>query len=346
MDPAQQSKKKVPYKRRMTEKRRNQNRAAQKTYREKRKERLEQLERQITALQNNDRDRRPDGTGADNVPETTSGDVIEDLSDIDLEFLEDDQSVPAPESSFADLKHLLRGDDAPDLDELVQFALEERPDLSKILIAGLRLLKIEKETTMTIDKKRRPVTWATGNWSTLTSNNPPSVIYPLPDPSIDGIFLSRQSQIEVVFYNCMKIGLSIEELMKPNCQSPWYSPTALMPSSALTLERVPPDLIPTPAQIRYPHHPFIDTIPFPWFRERAITLASMDPPAYNRSELKKDILRGGLIVWRSRGKEEGLPWDRRSWEVQHWFWEKWSWLIEEQGRVEQQSKWWQSMRGK
>jgi hypothetical protein len=308
---------------------------------EKRKERLEQLERQVTAPQNTDANGTPDDVAPSSVP----GHVIDDLSDIDLELQERTPSVSAPDSSFSDLKHLLKGDDAPDLDELVKFALEEKPDLTKILIAGLRLLKIEKETTMTLQNKRRPVAWASGNWSRLTSNNPPSAIYPLPDPSIDGVFLSRQSQIEVVFYNCMKIGVSIEELMKPTCQSPWYSSTSMMPSCALTLDRVPPDLFPTPAQIRYPHHPFIDTIPFPWFRERAVTLASMNPPAYNRSELKKDILRGGLIVWRSRGKEEGLPWDRRNWEVQPWFWEKWSWLIEEQGRVEQQSNWWRSMRG-
>lgn len=306
---------------------------------EKRKERLEQLERQTTALQNNDRGARPDGSGASNMHDERPEHVIEDLSGIDLESPEDHPSAPASDSSFSDLKHLLKGDDAPDLDELVEFALEDKPDMTKILIAGLRLLKIEKETAMTLEKKRRPVSWATGNWSTLTSNNPPSAIYPLPDPSMDGIFLSRQSQIEVVFYNCMKIGLSIEELMKPTCQSPWYSPMSAMPSSVLMLERIPPDLIPTPAQIRFPHHPFIDTIPFPWFRERAITLGSMDPPAYNRSELKKDVLRGGFVVWRSRGKEEGLPWDRRSWEVRPWFWEKWSWLIEEQGRLEQQSKW-------
>ncbi|KAF2449533.1 hypothetical protein P171DRAFT_440036 [Karstenula rhodostoma CBS 690.94] len=345
MELTQQSKKKAPYKRRMTEKRRDQNRAAQKTYREKRKERLEQLELQTTALGNNNRDGRPGGSGPSSMPDIQSGYVIEDSSDINLELPGDNPSVPAPDSSFSDLKHLLKGDDAPDLDELVEFALQEKPDLTKILIAGLRLLKIEKETTMTIEKKRRPVAWATGNWSTLTSNNPPSAIYPLPDPAMNGIFLSRQSQIEVVFYNCMKIGLSIEELMKPTCQSPWYSPISTMPFSALELGRIPPDLIPTPAQIRYPHHPFMDAIPFPWFRERAITLASMDPPAYNLSELKKDVLRGGLVVWRSRGKEEGLPWDRRNWEVQPWFWEKWSWLIEEQGRVEQQSKWWRSMRG-
>jgi hypothetical protein len=308
---------------------------------EKRKERVEQLERQVTALQNTD----GNGTSGDSAASSVPEHIIEDLNDIDLDLYEETLSGPALDSSFSDLKHLLKGDEAPDLDELVEFALEEKPDLTKILIAGLRLLKIEKETTMTLEKKRRPVAWATGNWSTLTSNSPPSAIYPLPDPSMDGVFLSRQSQIEVVFYNCMKIGLSIEELMKPTCQSPWYSSTSPIPSCALTLDRVPPDLFPTPAQIRYPHHPFIDTIPFPWFRERAITLGSMDPPAYNRSELKKDILSGGLIVWRSRGKEEGLPWDRRNWEVQPWFWGKWSWLIEEQGRVEQQSKWWRSMRG-
>lgn len=271
-----------------------------------------------------------------------SDSTVPDLNDVDIDSSDE---TPPQDSSFSDLKHLLQNDDAPDLDDLVEFALQEKPDLNKILIAGLRALKQEKETTLMVEKKRRPVAWATGAWLTLTSNNPPNPIYPLPNPSKDGIFFSRQSQVEVVFHNCMKIGLSIEELMTASCQSPWYSPVAMNPSSVLILERIPPDLYPTPAQIRLPHHPFIDTIPFPWFRERAIILASMDPPAYSRIELKKDILRGGLIVWRSRGKEEGLPWDRRNWEVQPWFWEKWSWLIEEQGRVEQQSRWWRAMRG-
>lgn len=312
---------------------------------EKRKERLEQLERQVSALHQNDSDTiLPQGV-KDNAPGFPSGRIIQDLNDIGFDSCDEAPPLHAGDSSFTDLKHLLKDDDAPDLDELVEFALQEKPDLNKILIAGLRMLKLEKETTVTLEIKRRPVSWATGNWQILTNNNPPATIYPLPNPSTDGIFLSRQSQIEVVFYNSMKIGLPIEELMSPTCQSPWYAPFSPIPSSAITLERVPPDLIPTPAQLRYPHHPFIDTIPFPWFRERAITLASMDPPAYDRSELKRDILRGGLIVWRSRGKEEGLPWDRRNWEVQPWFWEKWSWLIEEQGRVEQQSRWWRAMRG-
>lgn len=308
---------------------------------------MEELEREVTALHQQDNRRSQAKSVLNKNSKSPSGAIIEDISAIDLASYDEVPPVPlsADDTSFSDLKRLLEGDDAPDLDQLVEFALQEKPDMKKILIAGLRVLKAEKETALTLERRRRPVSWATGGWQTLTSNNAPGAIYPPPNPSIDGIFMSRQSQVEVVFYNCMKIGVSIEELMKKDCQSPWYSQWSVAGQSAMTLERVPPDLIPTPAQMRYPHHPFIDTIPFPWFRERALILASMDPPAYNRQELKRDILRGGMVVWRSRRKEEGLPWDRRSWEVQPWFWEKWSWLIEEQGRVEQQSRWWRSMRG-
>ena len=314
---------------------------------EKRKERLKELEREVTALHQQDGARSRAESTINTSSGLSRGSISDDANTIDLPSSDESPTVPlaAADTSFSDLKHLLEGDDAPDLNELVSFALKEKPDIKKILIAGLRTLKLEKETSFALEQRRRPVSWATGSWQTLTSNNPPGVIYPLPNPSIDGIFMSRQSQIEVVFYNCMKIGLSIEDLMKKDCQSPWYAQWSMVGQSAITLECVPPDLIPTPAQMRYPHHPFIDTIPFPWFRERALILASMDPPAYNRHELKRDILRGGMVVWRSRGKEEGLPWDRRSWEVQQWFWNKWSWLVEEQGRVEQQSRWWRSMRG-
>ncbi|KAF2678299.1 hypothetical protein K458DRAFT_423242 [Lentithecium fluviatile CBS 122367] len=51
MDASQPLNKKTPYKRRMTHKRRDQNRAAQKVYRAKWKQRLELLERQVDALQ-------------------------------------------------------------------------------------------------------------------------------------------------------------------------------------------------------------------------------------------------------------------------------------------------------
>jgi hypothetical protein len=47
---------------------------------EKRKERLEQLERQVTAPQNTDANGTPDDVAPSSVP----GHVIDDLSDIDL----------------------------------------------------------------------------------------------------------------------------------------------------------------------------------------------------------------------------------------------------------------------
>ena len=131
---------------------------------EKPKERLEQLERQVTTLQDNGGDFERFGNGVNNVPGVTLGNIVEDLSDNNFGILEDDQPVNVPDTSFTDLKHLLKGDDAPDLDELVQFALDEKPDLTKILVAGLRLLKMEKETTMTLERTRRPVSWASGAW--------------------------------------------------------------------------------------------------------------------------------------------------------------------------------------
>jgi len=247
-------------------------------------------------------------------------------------------------SSVTELKRLLKADDAPDLDDLVEYALTNKPDLSTILVAGLRSLKVEQETSMALEQTRKPTAWATGAWQSVTMHTP-APIYPLPDPSRDGIFLSRQSPVEVVFYNAAKIGLTIEQLMTADAQSPWYCPTGMTATALIALQRVPPDLYPTPAQLRIPHHPFVDTLPFPWLRERAVTLSCMDPPAFNRTDLKRDILRGGLTCWRTRGREEGLPWDRRNWEAEPWFLEKWAWLIEEQGKVAHQSRWWRAMRG-
>ncbi|KAF2678298.1 hypothetical protein K458DRAFT_317271 [Lentithecium fluviatile CBS 122367] len=125
--------------------------------------------------------------------------------------------------------------------------------------------------------------------------------------------------MEVFRHNSEKIGVKFEELTRSTCQSPWYSPFTSLPSNLVPFDTVPPDLYPTPAQRRLPHHPFIDLLPFLWIRERAITLDRLDPPAFDRCELKADILNNGMICWKPRAGREGLPWDRRSWEIQPWF---------------------------
>lgn len=86
---------------------------------------------------------------------------------------------------------------------------------------------------------------------------------------------------------------------------------------------VMPDLAPSPLQRSHPHEMYIDMIPFPVFRDRVITLLSMDPPAFDESELKRDIEAEGLLVWGvgqgMRDRTSSLVRDKRNWECAKWF---------------------------
>jgi len=102
---------------------------------------------------------------------------------------------------------------------------------------------------------------------------------------------------------------------------------------------------------------YLDITPFPIFRDRAITLLSMTPPAFDERELKRDIEAEGLLVWGSgngtfdldasgdgRGnRNKNSVRDSRGWEAAEWFSRKWRLLVEESG-LDGQSKWWRGMR--
>lgn len=251
--------------------------------------------------------------------------------------------MASSESNLISLMRLLSADQENDAESLMRFALREQFDVSKVMLAGLRALKAETERTSIAPLTREGVDWRPELWPTPATNNLASHI--LPDPMLNGILLRRQAPLEVFFYNCRQIGLAFDEMALPTCRSPWFSPLYAPGNELLQLDSVPPDLKPTPAQLTIAHHPFWDTIPFPWIRERIIRLSVLDPPPFKWQDLKHDILLGGMVCWRSRAGEEGLPWDRRSWEVRPWFRQKWGWLIEEQGKVEQQSRWWRAMQG-
>lgn len=135
---------------------------------------------------------------------------------------------------------------------------------------------------------------------------------------------------------------------------------------------IPPHLRPTLPQILYPHHPYLDLLPFSSLRARAISLGATTPPMYDFLELKHDVMRDGLICWRTResgasggggvthggpgdgryrgigtgGTGNGEPWDMRNWEVAAWFAEKWRMLVGgEDEEPWKQSRWWRKMRG-
>lgn len=112
----------------------------------------------------------------------------------------------------------------------------------------------------------------------------------------------------------------------------------------------PRDLQPVDVQITVEHHVYLDVIPFPSFRDRALKAIAHDPPLFDEDELCYDIChREGLIVWGSQGNDRGMetcrPWDMRSWEPKPWFLRKYHFLVggweDEMWRA---ARWWHMMR--
>lgn len=251
----------------------------------------------------------------------------------------------------APIKSILDLEDEGDAEDLLEFVVTHQPDLRTIILTGLRTLKSKRDESIAHDcsaptpsKNLSPSPDNRWDVLRLSLEHTPPVLPMVPSPFVNGIFLRHQAAREVYYQNARAIGLTWEQITQHTCPSPFHVPLSIIPISTPPTT-VPPDLHPTPSQLAHPHHPFLDLIPFPWFRHRAIALAALDPSAYDPWELKKDILDGGLKCWKSRARSAGQPWDRRSWEVEPWFLKKWGWLIEEQGRIEQQSKWWRSLRG-
>jgi Domain of unknown function (DUF3425) len=160
----------------------------------------------------------------------------------------------------------------------------------------------------------------------------PSVRLPLPDPYSNSIYCIQTSTLLPYIHNARCIGLNIEDLLAR--RSPFYRTDTTMEDNAeclLAAARkpwIPAHLQPILPQILFPHHPYLDLLPFPELRERAITLAAL----FNPMELKRDIFREGLACYRVPRDRKLLvsvqPWDRRSWEVKPWFWKKWRLLMD------------------
>jgi hypothetical protein len=163
--------------------------------------------------------------------------------------------------------------------------------------------------------------------------------------------------------NSQLLGLDPHSIMKDDAMSP-FSRKSRTDSDSSTRTHgpefagttVPPrqvqshgltnDMCPTIEQLAIPHHPYLDIIPWPSFRARAIVASSMDPPLIDEGDLCLDLLSNGLCCSSVRGvslngRGEGTPWDSRSWEAKPWFLRKWS-LLTSGSDVQQSSAWWRS----
>ncbi|KAK5993968.1 hypothetical protein PT974_07406 [Cladobotryum mycophilum] len=153
----------------------------------------------------------------------------------------------------------------------------------------------------------------------------------LPDPHVDSFRITRMSFIAAMIHNAAIIGLTPPEIYDHDFESPIY--TAALSQSTSTqglFAGLKKDLKPTQNQLAHPHHPYIDLIPFPGFRERVISLLQSSPPVFDQDELCHDLQNGGIICWGSSlgagVGNSGAPWDIRSWEAQPWFMKKW-WML-------------------
>jgi hypothetical protein len=96
--------------------------------------------------------------------------------------------------------------------------------------------------------------------------------------------------------------------------------------------QLPLDLRPTAYQLMIPHPSYLDCIAFPHFRSMAIYLASVRK--LDHASFFLDLMHDGMVCWgrehanarHGRSMADGVPWKRRSWEVRPWFWRKWGWI--------------------
>lgn len=166
--------------------------------------------------------------------------------------------------------------------------------------------------------------------------------------------MTQMSFISAMIYNAALLGLTAADVSADDTDSPFCttgsggSVTTGKPQSLPA--NLKKDLKPTRNQLAYRHHPYIDTLPFPTFRERVIALLQSEPPILDEEELCHDLQNDGIICWGSSlgagVGNSGAPWDVRSWEARPWFMKKW-WMLTGGANAEmhQQTRWWCEVRG-
>ncbi|KAH6645437.1 hypothetical protein BKA67DRAFT_541659 [Truncatella angustata] len=177
------------------------------------------------------------------------------------------------------------------------------------------------------------------------------------DPYINNIHISTATTLAAFVANASAIGLTFAQFSQDDAVSPFcISPLQDQSTDPHSLEtglynNIARDLRPAANQITTSHHPYLDVIPFPEFRSRAISVLDMDPPLIDEDELCADLVGGGVICWGGyrgvgHGRGEGTPWDMRSWEAAPWFLRKW-WMLtgDENCEMWSHAKWWWALRG-
>ncbi|KAI1082917.1 hypothetical protein F5B20DRAFT_489240 [Whalleya microplaca] len=172
-----------------------------------------------------------------------------------------------------------------------------------------------------------------------------------PSPYMSNIRIDIVCVVAALQENCLQLGITEHMVCSSNTESPFYRPGALqsrnpvglMESTRRLFQTVKPDLRPSETQIVQKHHPYIDVIPFPDIRDALIRMGA----DINEDDFFVDYL-SGLRCWGGAGggtSGTGTPWDMRSWDASPWFLAKWKHVVGEDGALARQSSWWRDLRG-
>ncbi|KAK9350294.1 hypothetical protein V1523DRAFT_420296 [Lipomyces doorenjongii] len=181
-----------------------------------------------------------------------------------------------------------------------------------------------------------PKVWS-GELSPMASTAGEEYLFSTTDLIGNSIFPIGTSFFTACIANCHLLGLDPQNIMKDDAVWPFSQQTqevlddehrANIPDFGSTTKSPPQvqshdftnDMRPTLEQLTISHHPYLDIIPWPSFRARAIVASSIDPPLIDEGDLCLDLLSNGLYCWGMRGlslhgRGEGTPWDSRSWEA-------------------------------
>jgi hypothetical protein len=366
-----------------SEKRRAQNRAAQKTYREKRKRRLHDLEtlaKRAGLIGNEDKGSSAAAAAAAEAPrepQKSTSDHVAMSGNISLTY----QSEPR----IVDLDDF---DSMDSLDGIIDDSWFET--VSPATTTTTTTNTNTNTNTNSHSNTTTDLMWPTPT-TTLSSipsgaNSPfqftssasnqrftsfspaPSPSDPIlymADPLANTIRMQHLNLFSAFFAISTHLGIPIEHC-DTDSDSPFYDPLLATRSSApdsdsdseslilaaqSSFSGIKRDLRPTRTQLTVRHPSYLDILPFPDMRDRLIRLVTADPPMLDEDEFWADLENEGIVCWGNIGVAgaggAGAPWDARSWEAKSWFLTKWNWVVgdAEESELGRSSSWWRSLRG-
>nr|POE74060.1 hypothetical protein CFP56_72364 [Quercus suber] len=357
--------------RRDPEKRRQQNIEAQKSYREKKKKRLEHLE-MLAALAVDPNDSSvasSAGIGTQNTS-TIHGIPSHNITNIDqqmdpsdlLNFETASQETATTDPCFAlsdfaftspSPGNIAQWEPAALIDPLLQLEESTRnQQWASYLNCGCPILHVQVISSAGSKEYRE-----------LREGRKEHTRFP-PDPCASILRVERHCIVQAVLSICAHIGITEDMFCDEHAVSPFFRPTGRSLNdtgeNSSVVEKVQSifkvlkqDVRPIREQITHLHRPMIDALPFPTFRKNLIITGT----PIDEDEFFHDLLNG-LVCWGRAGVgrrdydmstghvSTGTPWDCRSWEGRTWFLRKyWTMLGGEEGELVRQSEWWRSTRG-